>query len=664
LCPAVIAIVALLPLPVAATEADDSSHLGSDETLAHLSLSELGDVEVTSASKTPETLRRVPAAIHIITQEDIRRSGATSLPEVLRLAPGVEVARIDSDHWSVGVRGFGDQFSKSVLVLVDGRNVYTPLFAGIYWGAQNVLLEDIDRIEVIRGPGGTIWGANAANGVINIITKDAQETRGSLATIGAGNVDRGIVGVRQGGGDASFAYRVYANGFGREPEAHTDGHAFDAWHMGQAGYRVDWIRSADQVTMQGDLYKATEGQSVVFGSFAPVSDVTSYDPVDLAGGNLLAKWRHTLAEGDVQVQAYYDRTSIVGPQLVEARNTLDVDFVHHRKLPRHDLRWGLGVRWSPSRFTQTVPSLDLASHETTDSIYSAFVQDEIALAVKRLSLTVGVKVEHNNYTGAESQPSARLLWTPTERHTFWAGVTRAVRTPSLLETDLRLDRFLIATPPTYLQVLGNAGFRVERNVGYEGGYRATAGDRLFVDVSAFHNRHDDVESFGNPSVVVETTPAPVHRLFVLPYENGVAGTSNGMEVAPDWKPLRWLQLKGSYSYLTIDVHNTPGVNDILNVVSTYEGSSPRHQMLLQPILTLPGGWEIDQTVRHISALPGRSVTAYTTLDARIGRTITRHLDVFVVGQNLLQAEHVEFGHDPGPVVAIRRAVFLSATLRR
>jgi len=297
--------------------------------LGRLSLAELGDVEVTSVTKTPETLRRVPAAIHIITQEDIRRSGATSLPELLRLAPGVDVARIDSDHWSVGVRGFGDQFSKSVLVLIDGRNVYTPLFAGIYWSAQNVLLEDVDRIEVIRGPGGTIWGANAANAVINIITRDARDTRGSLASTGLGTVDRGIIGVRQGGGTPSLAFRVYANGFSREPEGHSDGHAFDAWHLGQAGYRVDWTRSADRLTIQGDIYKARQGQSVAFGSFSPLADITSYDPVDLAGGNLLARWSRTLTSGDVQVQAYYDHTSLIGPQLGEVRNTIDLDFVHH-----------------------------------------------------------------------------------------------------------------------------------------------------------------------------------------------------------------------------------------------------------------------------------------------------------------------------------------------
>jgi iron complex outermembrane receptor protein len=652
-------------------DADGVQQAAGRDELARLSLEELGNIEVSSVSKTPEMLRRIPAAIYVITQEDIRRSGATTLPDILRLAPGVDVARIDSDHWAVGVRGFGDGFSKSVLVLIDGRNVYTPLFAGIYWGAQDTLIEDIERVEVIRGPGGTVWGANAANGVINIITKNSSQTTGLLASARVGSTDRAIGGVRAGGRNGGFTYRVYGKGFDRQPQFHTDGRDYDSWHLGQAGFRTDWSQSSDNLTIQGDIYKASEGQNVVFGSFSPAADVMSYDPVDLSGGNLLANWRRSFARGgDVLVQAYYDRTSILAPQLGETRNTLDVDFVHHiGGVQRQDIRWGLGMRVSPSRLTQTIPAIDLIPRDETNTLYSAFAQDEVALIPGTLSLTFGAKVEHNNYTGAEVQPSARLSWTPTERQSMWAAVTRAVRTPSEIEEAFRLDRFLAPAGPTYLQVRGNPDFLVERNIGYESGYRVSMNDRLFVDFSAFWNRHESLESFGNAFAVAEPTPAPPHVLFVLPYANGVNGNSGGFEVAPDWKPTVWTQFKGYYSYLSIDVHNSPGINDILQVVSTYEGSSPRHQIVLQPLITLPRGWEIDQTYRYVSALvntgvPARNIDAYATMDLRVGRKLSKDLEVSVVGQNLFQDHHHEFPHDPGPHVAVERAVYASVTWRR
>jgi iron complex outermembrane receptor protein len=651
-------------VPSAFSQASPQS--GDRRPLTQLSLQELGNIEVISVSKTPGALRKTPAAIDVITQEDIRRSGATTLPDVLRLAPGVAVARIDSDHWSVGIRGFGDQFSKSVLVLIDGRNVYTPLFAGIYWGAQDTLLEDIDRIEVIRGPGGTAWGANAVNGVINIITKSSKDTQGLMASGRAGTVDHGIGELRYGGGSGSaLTYRVYGKGFKRGGEFHTDGHQFDAWHMGQTGFRVDRDTASDNLTIQGDAYKATEGQSVMFGSFSPLSDITSYEPVHLSGGNAQLLWRHTFAStNDVQFRAYYDRTSLLGPQLGETRNTVDLDVVHHfGGLARQDVRWGLGMHLSPSRFTQTVPTLDLTSHDETDSIYSVFAQDEIALVPDRVFLTVGAKLEHNNFTGAEVQPSLRMMWTPTERQSTWFAVTRAVRTPSQLEQNVRLVRFLQATPPTFLQITGSSSFQTERVVGYEAGYRLALGNQAFIDVSTFRNRHDDLESFGQGTIALAASPTP-HVLFTLPYANGAAGVSKGFEVASDWKMSRWLQIKPSYSYLNIDVHSTLAAADVLGVIPTYNGSSPAHQAMFQALLTLPRGWEVDQTYRHVSALAARATPAYTTLDARVGYRFSRSLDVSVVGQNLLQDHHAEFGHDPGPTVYIKRALYAAVTWRQ
>src|SRR6266478_7396259 len=276
---------------------------GSSEPLKQLSLAQLADVEVTTTSKEPEEIWKTPAAVYVLTQDDIRRSGATSIPEVLRLVPGVQVSRIDNDHWAVAIRGFADQFSKSMLVLLDGRSLYTPLFAGVYWALQDTLLEDVERIEVIRGPGGTIWGANAVTGIINIITKNAKDTHGALVSVGGGNVDQGIGGLRYGTGNGKFDYRIYGKGVSRGAGFHSDEMEFDAWRLGQMGFRTDWdVKNADHLTIQGDVYKGGVGETVSFGSFSPPEQITSDKAVAVSGGNLLVQWRHDLKEGsDIQV---------------------------------------------------------------------------------------------------------------------------------------------------------------------------------------------------------------------------------------------------------------------------------------------------------------------------------------------------------------------------
>ncbi len=639
-----------------------------DDPFARLTLEQLGDIEVTIVSKEPEQIRRAPGAVTVITQEDIRRSGATSLPEVLRMAPGVAVARIDSDHWSVGIRGFGDQFSKSVLVMIDGRSVYTPLFAGINWSVQDTVLEDIDRIEVVRGPGGTVWGANAVNGVINIITKRATDTQGLLVSIGGGNVDHTIASFRYGGGNGgAFSYRMQAKGFVRGPEFHTNAlePAFDTWRMGQLGFRADWRLERDDVSVSGDMYDGRNGQSLSLGQFSPPSQVLNYNPADVSGANLLAHWRRALkGGGDLQFQAYYDRTDLLGPQLGETRHTLDADFIHRpRGLPRQTLLWGLGARVSPGSFLQTIPTLDITPHQRTDSVFSAFIQDEISLVGNRLWLTAGSKLERNNYTGVETQPSIRLLWTPLARQSLWTAVTRAVRTPSRLEEDFQLSGLLTASPPTFVRITGNRDFTAESLIGYEAGYRSVITDQIYVDLTLFNNHHDNLESLGAPSVVIEATPAPAHALVIFPYVNGVQGTSTGFELTSDWKPTGWGQVKASYSYLGIDVSNVPGNTDT-SAVRTYEGSSPRHQVVLRGLLELGQGIQLDPTFRYVSALPSRGVDGFATFDLRVGWRTPRGLEVSLAGQGLLQPDHVEFAHDPPPPVAISRSVYASIVWHR
>ena len=341
--------IATVGLSLPATQGEEQQALKS------LSLEQLSNIEITTATRAPESAFRTPAAVYVITGDDIKRAGVTNIPDALRLAPGIEVAQVDSGKWSVGIRGFGSRLSRSVLVLIDGRTVYTTLLAGTYWEVQDTLLEDIDRIEVIRGPGGTIWGPNAINGVINIITKSSTETHGTYATVGSGNVEQGFASFRQGGASASgLNYRVYGKAFTRAPAYHLDHRNFDDWRSGQGGFRMDW-GSADKnaFSLQGDIYKMTFGESVVGTSYtAPFSRLFDAN-ADLSGGNILGKWSRTFSKtNNIQVQAYYDRTNRREPNFGDVRDTFDVDFIQHLRAGRHDFTWGAGARFSFGRNQQ------------------------------------------------------------------------------------------------------------------------------------------------------------------------------------------------------------------------------------------------------------------------------------------------------------------------
>ncbi len=647
--------------------ADPQEGQTNGEPLKQLSLAELGNVEVTTTSKEPEEVWKTPAAVFVITKENIRRSGATSIPEVLRLVPGVEVAQVDSDHWSVGIRGFGSVLASKLLVLIDGRSVYTPLFAGVYWQAQATPLEDIERIEVIRGPGGTIWGANAVDGIINIITKSARDTHGTMASLVGGNVEQGTGTVRYGSGnDHGFNYRVYGMGFNRGPEFHSDGTNFDEWRMGQAGFRTDWSHnSRDTFTLQGDIYREGAGAATTYSLYSPPSQVNAYGTSHLTGGNLLGRWKRVLNEGsDFQIQAYFDRTNHFEPEFGETRDTFDVDFLHHLTLPgQQDFLWGLGARVSPGNLVQLVPTIDFLPHHLTDLIYSGFVQDEISFFNRRLSLTVGSKLEHNNYTGFEVQPSGRLLWNRTPRESVWGSVTRAVRTPSRLDEDVLLSDFATVTPlPIYLRVSGNRQFQSEELIAYETGYRRLVTPHCYVDVALFYNDYNDLYSFQVGAPFLETSPAPDHAVIPLLTSNGIKGTTKGIEVSPDWKPVNGWELRASYSYLDMELENKPGSNDPTSVPG-YEGSSPRHQVMIQSFVNLPKKLEFDQTYRYVSALPAQTVASYQTMDARFGWHITRELELSVGGQNLFQPHYAQYGGDPGGLVETKRSVYAKLVWR-
>jgi iron complex outermembrane recepter protein len=654
----------LLALSLLAEAWADSEPPDQDH-LAHLSLEQLGSIEVTTVSKEPMKLSQTPAAIYVITQEDIRRSGATSIPEALRLAPGVEVARMDSVKWAIGIRGFESRLSRAVLVLIDGRSVYSPLFHGVYWEVQDTLLEDIDRIEVIRGPGGTIWGANAVNGVINIITKNSKETHGSIANIGSGNVDMGLSSFRYGDGNGkNFNYRVYGKGIYRGSAFHPDGNDFDDWWRTQIGFRSDWgISSRDALTIQGDLYDGRAGESTLITSVIPPTLFVEDKDAELFGGNVVAHWRRDLGDGsDFQLQTYYDRVNRYEAQQAELRDTFDVDFVHHLALPRgNDFLWGLEARVSDGRTPVVVPTYVFTPSQRTDQLYSAFVQDQIPLIRERLALIAGSKILHSAYVGFDAEPSGRLLWTPTAHQTIWAAVTRAVRTPSDVDESLEVTKLQSTAPLTFTETNGNGKFISEDMLGYEAGYRNLVTKKFSIDLAAFYNNYDHLSSTEPGTPFTEISPAPA---LVLPFirGNGLLGNTSGVEVTPDWRPKPWWRLAASYSFLQMELGTRRSSLDTTTVNAT-DGASPRHQVLLQSFVNLPKNVEINLAGRYISVLPAQSVAGYGTGDAELGWHPKKHISFSVTGQNLAQPHHPEYGGDPGPLVGVRRSAYGTITWR-
>ena len=635
--------------------------------LKGLSLEQLGNIEVTTVSKEPVKLSQTAAAIYVITQEDIRRSGVRSLPEALRLAPGVDVAQIDSVKWAVGIRGFESRLSRAVLVLIDGRSVYSPLFHGVYWEVQDTLLEDVDRIEVIRGPGGTIWGANAVNGVINIITKKARDTKGVLVSVGGGSVDQGMTDVRLGGGNnAGINYRFYAKGTDQAPEYHYDNRQFDDWRRVQGGFRTDWdINGRNTLTVQGDLYDGLAGESVKITSLSPPSAAIVDKNAQLSGGNLLARWQRTISDSsDIQVQAYYDRVNRLQANQAEYRDTFDFDFVHHLKLARkQDVIYGFGARESLGRVPTIVPTYVFTPNRRTDQLYTAYAQDSIPLVADRLTFTLGAKLLHNSFAGFNFEPSARLLWTLTSKRTFWAAVTRAVRTASDIENTLETTSLLSTNPLAFTDTRGSKPFTSETLLGYEAGYRSLISKTVSLDVATFYNRYNDLLSLepGAPYTQVDSgTP-----LLIYPYinGNGVKGTTKGFEITPDWKPKDWWRLEASYSFLGMNMRAVPGSLDTTTPGSLV-GSSPRHQGRIQSYFDISRNLELSATWRYVNGLPFYAVSSYQTGDLRFAWRPVAHIEFAVTGQNLLQPHHAEFGGDPGLLVGIKRNIFASLTFKK
>ena len=663
----------LLVLPTPVSWAGKGEHAQTPRVdLAKLTIEELMAIEVTSVSKKPERLSEAAAAVYVITQEDIRRSGVTSIPEALRMVPGLQVARMDANKWAITSRGFNGRFARHMLVLIDGRSVYTPLFSGVFWEVQDTLLEDIDRIEVIRGPGGTMWGANAVNGVINIITKNARDTKGGLVVSGIGTEERGFGGVRYGGNTGEkLCYRVYAKGFERDTGVlgdGTDGH--DDWRMGRTGFRADWsMGGKDSLTFQGDYYTGTTGQRVTIPILEFPYSKTFDEDVEMSGENLLFRWARTLnQESDLTLQVYYDRTEHKEKESVieDIRDTFDIDFQHRFPLTsRHEIMWGLEYRFTTDDIKSS-PSMSVSDDSRDDQLFSAFMQDEITLVPNRLFLTLGAKFERNDYTGVEMQPNARIVYAPAPRHTVWGAVSRAVRTPSRLEHTIRLNHqalppgFLFpGAPAIFTVIIGDDNYDSEDVLAYEFGYRIQPTDRLSLDFASFYNVYDDLQT-------VETG-MPIFPESIIPItpRNKMDGESYGVELTARWKVLDWWCLHASYAYMKLQLHTDADSTDTVTEV-TFEDDIPNHQVSICSLMDLPGNLELDWWIRYVDKVVDLDVDSYITLDVHLGWNPKESLELSIVGQNLLDNHRLEYGPSTllnTQVTEVERSVYGKLTWR-
>ena len=595
-------------------------------SLVDLSLEDLAHVTITSVSRRAESIADAPASIYVITGEAIRRSGAASIPDALRLAPNLQVARIDARQYAITARGFNNAIANKLLVLIDGRTIYTPLFSGVFWDAQDTLLEDIERIEVISGPGATLWGANAVNGVINVITRRASDTIGAFAEAGAGNQERGIA-LRHGAalsGDA--AWRLYGKFFDRDNTVRADGTAVaDEWHNGQVGFRADWGTAASGITLQGDTYRATIDQA------AP-------QDIRISGANLLARWVRSLGGADkVQVQSYLDRTERDIPgTFAEVIDTFDVEFQHGFKAGRrHYLTWGGGHRHADDRVTNSAALAFLPPERSLDWT-NLFIQDEVELH-ERLRFTLGGKVEDNPYTGAEFLPSARIAWKPHESRLVWGALSRAVRAPS------RIDREIFIPGQAPFLIAGGPQFRSEISRVAELGYRAQPSSTASYSVTAFRALHDHLRS-------VEPGAAGTSALGNL-----MEGTTTGLEFWGNLQPsANWLISLGGV-LLDQDLRLRPGSGDVSGVAAA--GNDPNHQLLLRSSVDLSGGQQFDLMLRHVGRLPSPAVPAYAALDARYAWRLRSKLQLSIDARNILDGGHPEFGAAPARS-EIERSLFV------
>jgi iron complex outermembrane receptor protein len=638
-----------LPVAVADELAGHSSNQSTDnepEELGGLDITELANIRISLASRRSEMVANTPAAVTVLTGDEILRSGANSVPEALRWAPGVNVARFNSSAWAVSIRGGNDVYANKLLVMQDGRSLYDPAFAGVHWESLSPMIEDLDRIEVVRGPGGTLWGANAVNGVINIVSKSARETQGGLVYGGGGvGDDQATGGGRYGLALSEESWmRVYAKYDLYDDSRLPDGSAgHDTMDHLQTGFRYDREVNQNTLTLQGDFYTGELKRPT--GLVTPSGVLFTDKPLRTDGGNVLGRWTHEFsADSKLTVQSYYDHVWRDAIIVEEDINTFDVDAQHEFKLGRRQaVTWGVGYRLNDTDITGT-PVARYEPPHFDIHVFSLFAQDEITLIEDRLKLTLGCKLEHNNLTGFEVQPSGSLLWTPTERQTFWASVSRAVRTPSLLERDIQINTYYTQPPnsplPLLVRLVGNRNIESETLIAYEAGWRMRVSKNVLLDVAGFFNDYDKMTAIENEPIRVETAPPPPHLLLTTAYRNAARVHSYGGEVTLTWQPTKDIRFAPFYSCLHMDVvSHSPTVRP----ASVRVASSPANQFGLRSSFDILRDLTLDVNLRWVDTVPTFAVPSYWEADVRAAWEIRKNLELSVAGLNLLHNSHPEFG---------------------
>jgi len=630
----------IFALSVRAQEGQDPPQGPQDPDI---DIEDLMNVQVTTLGKREQTLEEIPAAATVVRGEDIERMGATSIPEALRGVPGIVVVRSRSHTWAVSARGFADNSANKLLGMIDGRSIYSPLHSGIFWDVQDTFMEDIDRIEVIRGPGGALWGSNAINGIVNVVTKSAEQTQGTLVHAGGGTEERAFGAVRYGFKvDDDLFVRVYAKYFSRDEAAlgtDPDEKALDAWWMGRIGFRGDWkAGEGDRVMFTGDGYS---GQLRDSGGNPSLTSPTGAEPFDdrsdLHGGHFLVRWDREVGPGsDFTLQVYYDYTSRESTLFEDTLHTGDLDFQHHfRWSDAHDLLWGVGYRIYRSDFGGDF-AIQNDPEKRTDDLVSAFVQDEIALAGDRLKLTLGSKFEHNDYSGFEYQPSVRMAWKVDADNMVWAAASRAVRTPSIIDVDFIFNALVIPGPtPSVFAVFGKSDFKSETLIAYEAGWRVRPADFVMADVAVFTNRYDRLRSIGMGTPFLEPQPPPQHLVIPFTLENGFEAKSWGVEASTNVQAGHGVLLQASYAFLRVNFED-----------DSAEGRDPQTTAWVRAALDAGPGWTIDVMGRYVSRLKAFDIDGYTEADVRLAwRDPGKKLEIAIVGQNLMRESHAEFGSE-------------------
>jgi iron complex outermembrane receptor protein len=640
-------ILALVGMPILSALPGRPQQQTAD--LTKLNIEDLMNIEVTSVSKKEQKLSRTAGAVFVITQEDIRRSGAENIPDLLRMVPGLQVAQINGSTWAITARGFDGQYSNKLLVLVDGRTVYSPIFSGTFWDTQSLLLDNIDRIEVIRGPGAAVWGANAVNGVINITTKKAADTQGGLLTTGGGTSDQGFLSARYGGtiGDrASYRFSGSGSDFGHNLDSAGQS-GEDDWRTIRGGFRVDANASPkDSLTLEGNVYRGDAGELVntVVSISPPVNEILSLRDI-YSGWDVVSRWNHVASpHSETSLQINFDHSDRGDSTYGTGLNTFGIDFDHHVGWgKRQDFVWGLGYRLTSDELATTL-RIAFTPPKQTQQFFSSFVQDEILIRPDHLYLTVGAKLEHNDYTGFGLEPSVRLAWLVDEQNMFWAAVSRALRTPSESDRGIRVNESVFPGPnglPILVSIFGSPARQNEVLNAFEAGYRTEITKQISLDVTAFYNEYDNLVSVEPGAPVLEANPAPLHVVVPNVLGNLLYGETHGVELSVNWKVAKRWTLSPGYSFLAMHLHKDATSQDSTTIAGT-EGGFPSQQAQLRSHLDLGEHWQWNASAYFVGRLTAPGVPSYTRLDTNVIWQLRKRVSISLIGQNLLRDHHLEY----------------------